>query len=145
MARGRRALPAVRHPYLLPAADRRTPLSRRPRLDGAARPGRRAAWRGSGRSRCSTASGGLQEEYVEWRTVRERGGAISRVELTTELRDYWRVLAAHEPDRTVDLVGELTGRAVAPEDVYGIRAPAALDPAERGRAFAATMLASAIR
>ena len=63
----------------------------------------------------------LQEEYLEWRTVRDRGGAITRVELTTELRDYWRVLAAHEPARTVDLVGELSGRAVEPREVYGIR------------------------
>ena len=64
----------------------------------------------------------LQEEYLEWRTVRDRGGAIRRVELTTELRDYWRVLAAHEPARTVELVGELTGRAAGPQDVYGTSA-----------------------
>jgi hypothetical protein len=31
----------------------------------------------------------LQEEYVEWRVVRDDVG-IRRVELTTELSDYWR-------------------------------------------------------
>ena len=81
----------------------------------------------------------LQEEYLEWRTVRDRGGAITRVELTTELRDYWQVLAAHEPARTVDLVGELSGRAVEPREVYGIRSPAS--GRRREAAFAAAMLA----
>ena len=37
----------------------------------------------------------------------------SRLELTAELRDYWRVLAAYEPPRILDLVGELTGRVTA--------------------------------
>jgi hypothetical protein len=85
----------------------------------------------------------LQEEYVEWRVVRD-GEAIRRVELTTELGDYWRVLAAFAPERTLALVAGFAGRErVAPRHVYGRECdPFArgVTPAERERAFAATML-----
>jgi hypothetical protein len=77
----------------------------------------------------------LQEEYLEWRVVRD-GDAIHRVEFTTELADYWRVLAAHEPARTVALVAELAGRPVAPEELFGD----ARTPGERETAFGRTML-----
>ena len=82
----------------------------------------------------------LHEEYVEWRTVRRPNGAIARVELTTELRDYWRVLAAHRPERTLDLVGELTGASVSGRRVYGVADPSALPPGERERRFVRTMI-----
>ncbi len=133
-------MPAGRHPFLLPAADGRTTELTGPDWTGL--PTRVVACLTRERALgLLDAERRLQEEYLEWRTVRDRGGAIRRVELTTELRDYWRVLAAHAPDRTIDLVGELTGRTVGPKAVYGISAPAALDPAERGRAFTATMIA----
>ena len=138
----RAVVPDARHPFLLPTADRRTPLVTGPDWTGL--PPRVVGC--LGRARALDLLDGerrLQEEYLEWRTVRDRGGAIIRVEMTTELCDYWQVLAAHEPARTVDLVGELTGRAVEPRDVYGIRSPAAVDPADRGKAFAAAMLAHA--
>jgi hypothetical protein len=65
----------------------------------------------------------LQEEYVEWRVVRD-GDTIRRVELTTELADYWRVLAAHEPERTLELVAEFAGER--PADVHDGLDPQAL-------------------
>ena len=37
--------------------------------------------------------------------MRDASGKVVRVELTTELRDYWRVLVEHEPARAADLVG----------------------------------------
>jgi hypothetical protein len=80
----------------------------------------------------------LQEEYLEWRSIRDEDGLLRRVELTTELRDYWRVLAAREPERTLELVGELTGRRVESEEVYGGPVPAA--PESREEAFVATMI-----
>ena len=135
----RACVPAGGHPFLLPAADPRTPLVTGPDWTGL--PVRVVGCLTRARALgLLDAERRLQEEYLEWRTVRDRDGAIRRVELTTELRDYWRVLAAHEPARTVELVGELTGRAVAPSDVYGTRAPEALDPARREQAFAATMI-----
>jgi hypothetical protein len=136
----RAASPAGGHPFVIPVADERTAQVTGPDWTGL--PVRVVDCLTRARALPLLDSDRrLQEEYVEWRTVRDRGGAIRRVELTTELRDYWRVLAAHEPERTVELVGELTGRAVRPRDVYGISAPAGRDPAEREKAFAATMVA----
>jgi hypothetical protein len=45
----------------------------------------------------------LQEEYVEWRVVPNDVG-IRQVELTTELSDYWRVLAAFDGSARMDLL-----------------------------------------
>jgi hypothetical protein len=128
------------HPYLLRAPDRHTPHVTGPDWTGL--PVRVVGCLGRARAlEVLDEERRLQEEYLEWRTVREPGGAIRRVELTTELRDYWHVLAAHEPTRTVDLVGELTGRAVAARDLYGMRAPGKAAPAAREQAFARTMIA----
>jgi hypothetical protein len=80
----------------------------------------------------------LQEEYLEWRVVRDRDGRLQRVELTTELSDYWRVLAAHEPQRAVEVAAELVGRAVRPDDLYG--GPPPDSPEERRRAFVVTVI-----
>jgi hypothetical protein len=96
----------------------------------------------------STIPGGvrmLQEEYLEWRVVRD-GGHVRRMEITTELREYWCVLAAYEPARTLALVAELAGEDdVPPQAVYGDLDPYRRDvgPTERERAFQEQMLATA--
>lgn len=90
----------------------------------------------------------LQDEYVEWRVVRGAGGLVQRVEFTTELPDYWRVLAAYEPNRLLSLVAEFAGEAsVSPSAAYGPLDPFATDvtPDEREWAFALTMLPPAGR
>ena len=84
----------------------------------------------------------LQEEYVEWRVLRSDRG-IRRVELTTELPDYWRVLAAYEPQRVLELVAEFAGVARVPASAaYGDLDPWSARATEEAReaAFAATML-----
>jgi len=85
----------------------------------------------------------VQEEYLEWRVVR-RGPQIQLVELTTELPDYWAVLAAHNPERLLALVAEFAGETrVAAGDVFG-RADALdprLSPEERESGFRGQMLA----
>lgn len=96
-------------------------------------------WIPTGRGRIKS----LQEEYVEWRVVHD-GQRICRVELTTELADYWRVLAATDPNRTLEVVATFARRdRVEPEDVYGRCDPFApsTTAAEREDAFAAAMLA----
>src|SRR6266511_3112184 len=61
----------------------------------------------------------LQEEYVEWRVIR-RGSQIQRIELTTELPEYWAVFAAHSPKRLLALVEAFAGEEeVAVRDVFG--------------------------
>jgi hypothetical protein len=86
-----------------------------------------------------------QEEYLEWRLLR-RDGEPRGIEMTTEFREYWTVLAAHEPRRTLKLVGKLAGQkgAVAATEVYGEGMPDPLAPGigppERKAAFVGTML-----
>lgn len=71
----------------------------------------------------------LQEEYLEWRVVRDdESEAIRRMEFTTELPEYWGELAAHAPERLLQLVAEFAGEdGVAPEAIYG-----SLDPHANG-------------
>lgn len=81
----------------------------------------------------------LQEEYVEWRAVRERG-RIVRVELTTELAAYWRFLAAYQPRRALELAAGFAGVDRAPPSaLFGSFDPLApsATPHERRRAFTA--------
>lgn len=85
----------------------------------------------------------LQEEYLEWRVVRGAGDEIRRVELTTELGEYWCVLAAHEPRALLETIAELAGEARVPaRAAYGDLDPFArrVTPAQREAAFAVTML-----
>lgn len=83
----------------------------------------------------------MQEEYVEWRVVGDEDGGIRCVEFTTELGAYWKVLAAHEPQLTLDLVAEFAGEErVDPAAVYRGCNPLTASPQERVDAFFAAML-----
>jgi hypothetical protein len=122
------------HAFLRPAADDRMPYLTGPDWTGL--PARVVQCLGRARAlRVLDAQRRLQEEYVEWRTVRDPAGAIVRVELTTELRDLWRVLATHEPARTVEIASELARRRVAPDELYGVSRPERLSPRDRARRF----------
>ena len=83
-----------------------------------------------------------QEEYVEWRVV-ERRSQIQRIEMTTELPDYWALMAAHNPQRVLALAAEFAGKErVAAIDVFG-RDDAVephMSPAERKAGFRTQML-----
>jgi hypothetical protein len=82
-----------------------------------------------------------QEEYIEWRVVRAND-AIQRVELTTELSDYWLTLAACDPQQVLDLAAEFAQQPVEAWEVFGELDPfdAAKRPDEREDAFARHML-----
>lgn len=61
----------------------------------------------------------FQEEYAEWRVVRDADGPV-RFELTTELADYWELLARYDPARLVELVGDFADdSSVTPIEVFG--------------------------
>ena len=129
------------HRYLVPASDEETPHTTGPDWSGL--PARAVATKGRSRALAALDSRRRdQEEYVEWRVVRDGRDRIRRVELTTELRDYWRVLAAHEPARTLALAAELARRRVRPQEVYGLRDPLAAGPDERADGFDTTMPAA---
>ena len=133
------AVPGGRHPFLLRTADHRTPDVVGPDWTGF--PVRVASCLGRARAlEVLDEERNLQEDYLEWRTVRGSGRRIERVELTTELRDYWRVLAGYEPERTIELMGELTGCSVRPREVFGVDRPGELDPEQREAAFAVTCI-----
>ena len=85
----------------------------------------------------------LQEEYFEWRVVRDASGKIRRVEMTTEFPEYWEVLAAHHPVEVLRLVARFAGEpSVPPEAVYGSVDLFGLgvSPEERRAAFRDAML-----
>jgi hypothetical protein len=82
----------------------------------------------------------LQEEYLEWRCVRDAGGRITRVEFTTQTPEYWETLAAHHPVKALRVIGRFAGERIAdPMAVYGAANPAALTPEERRARFRANM------
>jgi hypothetical protein len=60
-----------------------------------------------------------QIEYLEWRVDRDPDGVIVRVTFTTETPEYWKLLAAVDPDRVVELYQELVDPAVRAKDLFG--------------------------
>lgn len=86
----------------------------------------------------------LQEEYLEWRVIRDDSERITRIEMTTELPDFWRSVAARDPGTTLNLVAQRAREASVPaQAVYGDLDPLAAEvsPEDRERAFARSMLA----
>lgn len=84
----------------------------------------------------------FQEEYFEWRVVRDATGKIRRVEMTTEFPEYWGILAAHHPVETLRLVARFAGEpSVSPRAVYGKVDPFHPDvtPEKRKAGFVETM------
>ena len=124
-----------RNPYLLPAPDGSTPWSTAPEWPGYPARVDECLGRAAALEALDRGARELQEEYLEWRVVRD-GDVIRRVELTTELSDYWLVLAAHEPARAVELAAAFAGRPVEPEELFG----AATTPDGRQEAFRRRML-----
>ncbi|MGK7895157.1 MAG: hypothetical protein AB4372_16420 [Xenococcus sp. (in: cyanobacteria)] len=85
---------------------------------------------------------GAHEEYLEWRTIRNAAGKIIRVEMTSELQEYWLRLAKHHPAKTLQILGEFA-RESSPApfaEVYGNLNPFTSSPEERGAAFEQMML-----
>lgn len=87
---------------------------------------------------------GAHEEYLEWRTIRNAAGKIIRVEMTSEVQEYWLSLAKYHPATTLQILGEFAREASpAPfEEVYGDLNPFTSSPEERGDAFQQMMLPS---
>lgn len=85
----------------------------------------------------------LQEEYVEWRVVRD-GSRIARIEFTTELPDYWALLAAYNPERLLTLVREFAEAEVDAAEVFGTEDALgdSVTRAEREDTFRAVMLSA---
>jgi|GEM_PF-3293009 len=85
---------------------------------------------------------GAHEEYLEWRTIRNATGKIVRVEMTSELQEYWLRLAKHHPSKTLQILGTFARESTpAPvQEVYGDLNPFTASPDEREAAFRQMML-----
>lgn len=72
----------------------------------------------------------LQDEYAEWRLV-QRDGRPTRFELTTELPEYWELLARRQPQRALDVLSEFAQRPVTSREVFRVADPGELDARQR--------------
>jgi hypothetical protein len=81
----------------------------------------------------------LQNEYCEYHTVHQPDASgrmrPKRVEITTELREYWVNLAMHDPDTVRDRAASILGFEPSWEDLYGVADPASLSIQQRKVAF----------
>jgi hypothetical protein len=78
----------------------------------------------------------LHNEYAEYRVIQQADPATGRlrnkrVEVTTELREYWLTVAMHDPEKVRSMAAGILGSQPAWEDLYGVANPMALSPADR--------------
>jgi hypothetical protein len=84
----------------------------------------------------------LHNEYLEYHvTMRmDAEGKLrpKRVEITTELREYWLTLAVHDPDQMQSIAEEITGESLPFSEFYGpgVSDPNSLSPQQRATRFA---------
>jgi hypothetical protein len=76
----------------------------------------------------------LHAEYCEYQVV-PREGRPKRVQVTTELREYWECVAMHDPDLLRAMAKKVLGFLPPWKDLYG-GDPEKLTQAERRRRFA---------
>lgn len=82
-----------------------------------------------------------QDEYFEWRTIRDASGKLIRFEGTTEFLEYWQILGAHHPATALSVIGRFAGETVAKwQDVYGAYNPFATTATPEGRKAAFTRM-----
>jgi hypothetical protein len=85
----------------------------------------------------------LHNEYCEYAIVRRvdtRGRERpKRVQVTTELREYWLTLAMHDPEQLLAAASNAIGEEPQWSELYGVDDPWALDKDERRQRFAVTV------
>jgi len=85
----------------------------------------------------------LHNEYCEYAVAYgfdDRGRRRPRrVQFTTELAEYWLVLATLDPDRLLAAVADVLGEEPSWPELYGVANPHRLGEGERRLRFAATM------
>ena len=85
----------------------------------------------------------LHNEYCEYAVVQrpDASGRLrpKRVQVTTELREYWVCVAMAEPDALREMATQVLGSEPSWEDLYGVADPSALNGSEREVAFSHTV------
>ncbi|CAN5906783.1 hypothetical protein BH23PLA1_BH23PLA1_36080 [soil metagenome] len=82
----------------------------------------------------------LHNEYAEYRVVHAVDPATGlprnkRVEITTELREYWVTVARIEPETVRSMATSVLGYEPSWRDLYGVDDPSTLSPGQREVAF----------
>jgi hypothetical protein len=81
----------------------------------------------------------LQNEYCEYAILHGEDASGTprpkRVQITTELREYWLCIAVRDPERLREMASTTLGREVEFDDLYG-GDPTGMSPDEREAAFA---------
>lgn len=82
----------------------------------------------------------LHNEYAEYRMIQTQDPATGRlrnkrVQVTTELREFWVCVAKTEPDTVRAMAQSVLGFAPSWQDLYGVADPTTLTPAQREVAF----------
>ncbi|MDQ3729272.1 MAG: hypothetical protein M3355_06745, partial [Actinomycetota bacterium] len=85
----------------------------------------------------------LHNEYCEYAVIRRPDGQGNerpkRVQITTELAEFWTCVATHDPDRLRAMALEVLGEEPSWDELYGVADPHALGVLERKVEFARTM------
>jgi len=61
---------------------------------------------------------GVQDEYCEWCVERTAAGTITRITFSTEVPEYWRHIAARDPERLLRLYHQFVDRRVQMMDLF---------------------------
>jgi hypothetical protein len=81
----------------------------------------------------------LQNEYCEYRIIEQvdPSGRMrpKRVQVTTELREYWVCIAKHDPTKVREMIQDILGFQPSWEDLYGVADPFSLSEEERELSF----------
>jgi len=81
----------------------------------------------------------LHNEYCEYRVVERKDGTgktrPKRVQITTELREYWVCIAMHDPTFLRSMCQSILGSSPTWESLYGVSDPSTLSPRDRQLRF----------
>jgi hypothetical protein len=81
----------------------------------------------------------LHNEYCEYQIIhgQDANGHVrpKRIQVTTELKEYWLCIALHDPAKLQEMVKGIIGRNPSFEDLYGAKDPMKLNIKQRAIAF----------
>jgi hypothetical protein len=82
----------------------------------------------------------LHDEYAEYAVIHRLDSLQrmrpKRVQITTELAEYWTLVATAAPDALAGMAEDVLGRRPSFPELYGVEDPHALDEDRRGALFA---------
>ena len=90
----------------------------------------------------------LHNEYAEYAIIRktDSNGKLrpKRVQITTELREYWVCLAIYDPDKMRSIIEHIIGFEPSWNDLYGVSDPFSLSEKQREKEFSKLVAGSGV-